>query len=97
MFEKIKRPLAAALLAATMAAGVAGPAMAGTVYFRGKAVNWDHGRHSLVMSYSDVNTSHFEHKATANSTTSGWKRPGVRAYAEQYVGASRATACWDCR
>ena len=92
-----KRPLAAALLTLTLAVGGAGIAYAETVYYKGVAVNWDHGRTWKFWSYSDVNTKDFEHSATANSTTSGWKRPGVRAYAEQYVGTATATAYWDCR
>ncbi|WP_218958196.1 hypothetical protein [Actinomyces trachealis] len=97
MLDKMKKPLASAMLALTLIAGGAGVAHAETVYYKGYAVNWDHGRAWGVWSYSDVNTKHFVHSATANSTTSGWKKPGVRAYAEQFVGSGTATAYWDCR
>lgn len=44
MLDKMKRPLAAALLTLTLAVGGAGIAYAETVYYKGVAVNWDHGR-----------------------------------------------------
>lgn len=73
------------------------PAMAATVYYNGTPVNWDYGRKLAVYSYSDVQTNVYEHSATANSTSSGWKAAGVRAYAQQYVGTDTATAYWNCR
>ncbi|MCD4556655.1 hypothetical protein [Schaalia sp. lx-100] len=97
MFHKVKKTSAAVLLSLIVLTGSIGIAHAEVVYYKGLAVNWDHGRTLLIYSYSDVNTKYFEHAATANSTTSGWKKPGVRAYAKQYIGASPASAYWDCR
>jgi hypothetical protein len=74
------------------------PAMASTVYYKGEAVNWEHGRLLGVYSYSAVQTNSFDHLATANSTTSGWKSPGDVAKAKEFIGATKtATAYWDCR
>ncbi len=73
------------------------PVMASTVYYKGSAVSWDYGRTLAVYSYSDVQTTVYEHSATANTTSSGWKNPGVKAHAQQYVGTKTATAYWNCR
>ncbi|MCR3758699.1 hypothetical protein [Clostridium felsineum] len=76
------------------------PAMAETVYYkndRSKPISWDHGRTLGVFSYSDVNTHYYTHISTANTTSSGWKSPGVQAHAEQFVGTGTATAYWDCK
>lgn len=50
-----------------------------TVYYRGSAVSWDYGRTMAVFSYSDVQSSVYEHSATANTTSSGWKKPGKKS------------------
>lgn len=73
------------------------PAMAATVYYKGTAVSWDHGRKLAVCSYSDVQSTVYEHSATANTTSSGWKKASVKAHAQQFVGAKQATAYWNCR
>lgn len=73
------------------------PAMAATVYYNGSAVSWDYGRKLGVYSYSDVQSTVYEHSATANTTSSGWKNPGVKAHAQQFVGFKTATAYWNCR
>lgn len=73
------------------------PAMAETVYYNGDAVSWDHGRKLAVYSYSAVQTSIYEHSATANTTSSGWIEAGTKAYAQQFVGTKTATAYWNCR
>lgn len=52
------------------------PAMAETVHYNGDAVSLEHGRSLGVYSYSDVQTTVYEHSSTANTTTSGWKSPG---------------------
>ncbi|WP_197672582.1 hypothetical protein [Arcanobacterium phocae] len=95
--EKTKKALATFLVSLIMLAGGAGLANAATVYYRGVAVNWDHGRTWGVYSYSQVQTHHFTHSATANGTWSGWKSPGVTAYASEYVGSGLAQAYWDCK
>lgn len=98
MKKIFKKTAALALVSASLLGGAAGLASAQTVYYKGKAVNWDHGRTWDVYSYSDVGTQHFTHSATANSTFSGWQPPGLRAYASQYVGFSgTATAYWSCK
>lgn len=92
-----KKRIFGIILGLTLLVGSAIPAFAQTVYFRGHAVNWDHGRKWVVYSYSCVQTGVFEHSATANSTFSGWKRPGVEAYAQQFVGNGTARTYWNCR
>lgn len=65
--------------------------------FKGVKISWDHGRRYGVYSYSTVQTGQFEHSATANSTFSGWKKPGIAADAQQFVGSGTASAYWNCR
>ncbi|KRN76016.1 hypothetical protein [Weissella minor] len=65
--------------------------------FKGKRISWSYGRIKGTYSYSAVQTGYFQHAATANQTFSGWKRKGVPAYAQQYVGLRRATAYWACK
>lgn len=99
MKNKIKRKLLTITAMSMMLASAPGivQATSETVYFNGDPVNWDHGRKWGVTSYSEVQTHIYEHSATANSTFSVWKNPGVTAYASQFVGTSRATAYWNCR
>ena len=85
------------LLATMMLMSSAMPAMAKTVYYKGSAVSWDYGRRWGVYSFSSVMSSIYEHHATANTTASGWKRPGILADAQQFVGTRQATAYWNCR
>lgn len=73
------------------------PVCAMTVYYNGTPVSWDYGRKAGVISYSTVMSSVYEHSATANTTFSGWQKPGVEAHAEQFVGTGQATAYWNCR
>jgi hypothetical protein len=93
----VKKITTAALIAVGLVVGGAGAAQAATVYYKGSAVSWDHGRSWGVTSYSDVQSSVYEHHATANTTASGWKKPGVVAKASQFVGTGTATAYWNCR
>lgn len=85
------------VLGITIALGCALPALAKTVYFNGNAVYWDYGRKWVVYSYSEVQTSLYEHSATANSVSSGWEYPGVVAYAEDFIGKNTAYCYWNCR
>ncbi|MDB3086483.1 hypothetical protein C4097_18605 [Clostridioides difficile] len=85
------------LLVLALCSMTAIPAMAETVYYNGNAVNWEHGRKWGVYSFSKVQTSLYEHSATANSTFSGWKDMGYFAYAQEFVGADTAVAYWNCR
>ncbi|ELC8395046.1 hypothetical protein GOD95_02600 [Paeniclostridium sordellii] len=93
----MKKKTLTGLLTLVLCSMTAIPAMAETVYYKGNAVNWEHGRKWAVYSFSEVQTSVYEHSATANSTFSGWKDPGDVAYAQQYVGTSTARAYWNCR
>ncbi len=93
----MKRKVLALVATLTVLATSAVPTMAATVYYNGSAVSWDYGRTLGVFSYSDVQTSLYEHSATANTTFSGWKKPGVKAHAQQFVGTKKATAYWNCR
>ncbi len=93
----MKKKILTGLVALSLCFMTAIPAFADTVNYHGYAINWDHGRKLAVYSYSDVGTHVFTHSATANSTFSGWKKPGVDAYAQQLVGIYDATAYWACR
>ena len=93
----MKRKIATLALTMALAVSAVVPVAAATVYYNGQAVSWDYGRRLGVYSYSTVQTGLFEHSATANTTFSGWKRPGVTAHAEQFVGKNQATAYWNCR
>lgn len=73
------------------------PAMAATVYYNGDAVYWNYGRTGGLWSFSEVQTSIYEHSATANSVSSGWKNPGVVAYAKDFIGTGTAYCYWNCR
>lgn len=97
MLQSLKKPLTVAVLAVTVALSGTAVAFAETVYYKGTAVSWDHGRTWGVWSYSDVNSKYYEHASTANTTFSGWKAAGVNAHAEQFIGTATATAYWDCR
>ncbi|NYS33824.1 hypothetical protein HZZ02_08755 [Streptococcus danieliae] len=70
---------------------------AATVYYKGSAVYWDYGRTAAVYSYSNVQSSVYDHTATANGVSSGWKAPGVLASASAYIGGSTAQCYWNCR
>lgn len=72
-------------------------AMAKTVYYNGDAVYWNYGRSWVIWSFSEVQTSVYEHTATANSVSSGWKAPCVKAYAEDCIGTATAYCYWNCR
>jgi hypothetical protein len=95
--KSLKKTLAVALLSAAFITGGAGVAQAATVYYKGSAIAWDYGRIWGVTSYSDVQSGVYEHSSTANTTFSGWKSPGIKAHAEQFVGINQATAYWNAR
>jgi hypothetical protein len=95
--HKVKRSVADTLLAAAFVMGSSGLAQAATVYYKGSAVAWNYGRSWAVYSQSDVQSNSYEHHSTANTTPSGWKKPGVLASAMQWVGTGAATAYWSCR
>lgn len=97
MRDKILKAVAGASLALASALGIGTAAEAVTVYYKGSAVSWDYGRSWGVNSYSNVQSGVYDHSATANTTFSGWKRPGVLASAVQFVGTGKATAYWNCR
>ena len=93
----VKKGIVALLLAGACVAGTAGIAEAATVYYKGTAISWDHGRVWGVYSQSTVQSGVYDHSATANTTFSGWKKPGVVADAIQFVGTGTATAYWNAR
>lgn len=93
--KKIFAILATGIMLGTLP--VTAYAAAKTVYYKGTAVYWEYGRRWLVYSYSKVQSTVYEHSATANSTSSGWKDPGVLAEASEYVGGGTARAYWNCR
>ena len=92
----MKKKILTGLAAFSLCLMTAIPALADTVYYNGDAVNWDYGTHWAVYSYSDVQTGKYTHSSTANSTFSGWQKPGTLAHAEQFIGLDTATAYWDC-
>ncbi|MBU3093457.1 hypothetical protein KPL35_15445 [Clostridium sp. CF011] len=96
----MKKKILTGLTALSLCLITAIPAMAQTVYYNGDKVNvisWDHGRSAGVSSYSDVQTGKYTHSSTANTTSSGWKSPGTKAHASQFVGTGTATAYWNCK
>lgn len=72
-------------------------ASAATVYYKGSAVYWDYGRTAAVFSYSNVQSTVYEHTATANGVSSGWQDPGVMASATAFIGGGTAQCYWNCR
>ncbi len=94
-FKKIKAGVIASILLFSLGAAI--PAAAETVYYKGTRLSWDHGRDSVVNSYSKLQSSVYEHATTANTKFSGWKSKGQLAEAKQYVGISRAYAYWNAR
>ncbi|MDO4822306.1 MAG: hypothetical protein Q4A03_09805 [Rothia sp. (in: high G+C Gram-positive bacteria)] len=97
MRNKILKAVAGASLVLAAAFGAGTAAEAATVYYKNSAVSWDYGRSLGVNSYSKVQSGTYDHSATANTTFSGWKKPGVLASAVQFVGTQQATAYWNCR
>ncbi|MGN0307010.1 MAG: hypothetical protein ACI4DN_02215 [Lachnospiraceae bacterium] len=93
----MKKKALGIIMALVLVIGSSIPALAATVYYKGDAVYWNYGRKLAVISFSEVQTTIYEHSATANATSSGWKNPGVVAYAEQFVGTGTAVAYWNCR
>lgn len=72
-------------------------ASAATIYYKGSAVYWDYGRTAAVFSYSNVQSTVYEHTATANGVSSGWQSPGVMASATAFIGGGTAQCYWNCR
>ncbi len=97
MKNNLKKAAAAGFVALSMLGVGAGAAHADTVYYKGSAVYWDYGRWLGVWSYSEVQSSEYEHSATANGNSSGWQQPGVKASAKAWIGTNRAEAYWNCR
>ena len=95
--NRIKKGVSAVLLAGALVAGTAGIAQAETVYYKGSAISWDHGRSWGVNSESTVQSGSYDHSTTANTTFSGWAKPGTAAHAIQFVGTGAATAYWNAR
>lgn len=93
MKKKI-RVLALTLALCTMCSVLA---MAKTITYKGKKVYWGYGRMLAIYGYSEVQTKYFTHSATVNGVCSGWKKPGVNAYAEAFVGPKTVHAYWDCK
>ncbi len=73
------------------------PVFAKTVYYNGTKVNWEYGRKWVLWSFSEVQSSVYEHCATANSDCSGWKRATVLASASDCIGNATACCYWNCR
>jgi hypothetical protein len=59
MKKRIKALVVTLVVMFTLA--LAAPAFADTVYYKGTAVSWDYGRTLVVYSYSDVQSSYYEH------------------------------------
>lgn len=97
MNKKLKKAVAVGVMSVSLLGVGTAVAHADTVYYKGSAVSWDHGRWMAAWSYSNVQSSSYEHVSTANQTSSGWQQPGVMAKAKQWVGTGQATAYWNCR
>ncbi|MBR5950105.1 MAG: hypothetical protein IKZ87_01580 [Actinomycetaceae bacterium] len=95
---KMKKAVAAVTAAVMMTFAVPGIANAATVYYKGTAVYWGHGRTiSGLYGYSEVQSSVYQHHATVNGKASGWKNPSTLARAEKYIGKATVGAYWNCR
>jgi hypothetical protein len=97
MTKRIKNLFMVLVVVLTFGAAIPALATSTTVYYNGTPVAWEYGRSILVNSYSKVQSSEYEHLATANTTSSGWQKKTVLASAEQFVGTGTATAYWNCR
>jgi len=93
----IKKGISAVLLAGALVGGTAAVAQAETVYYKGSALSFDHGRSWGVYSESTVQSGVYDHSTTANTTFSGWEKPGTAAHAIEFVGTGQATAYWNAR
>lgn len=97
MMKSLKKTVSVVLLSGALVMGGAGVAQAATVYYKGSAIIWDHGRSWGVYSESTVQSGVYDHSTTANTTFSGWQKRGVAAHAKQFVGTGTATAYWNAR
>ena len=79
MKKSIKKIITTSLLALTLAGAGGSIVSAATVWYEGTAVYWDYGRTAGLWSYSNVQSSVYEHSTTANGAFSGWQPPGVEA------------------
>ncbi len=97
--KNLKKRILATLTAVVIAGTLPITAFAAseTINCKGTSVYWEYGRRWSVYSYSKVQSSVFQHSATANSTFSGWKEPGIVAEASEFVGSGTARAYWNCR
>ncbi|RCW17931.1 hypothetical protein CAC02_00050 [Streptococcus gallolyticus] len=97
MKKNIKKLMSTALITLTLA-GVGGSMVsAATVYYKGSAVYWNYGWTAGLWSYSNVQSSVYEHSSTANGAFSGWQRPGGEARASKFIGTNTARCYWNCR
>ena len=73
-------------------------------YYNGTPVYFEYGRTiAYVYAYSSVQSSYYTHstsikKSNGGVASSGKKAPGVKAYAEAYVGFNTPQCWWtiDC-
>ncbi|MBP3222736.1 MAG: hypothetical protein J6M18_02260 [Actinomycetaceae bacterium] len=94
---KIKKAAVSMLIGAVSVFAVPGIANAQTVYYKGAAVQWDHGRYlKLGKAYSHVYSSVYSHSATVNGNYASAKKQQW-AKASKYVAPwSTAHAYWNC-
>ncbi|MDO4680678.1 MAG: hypothetical protein Q4A55_05445 [Aerococcus sp.] len=95
--KNIKKMVSATLIALTLFGAAETIASAATVYYKDTPVYWEYGRRAGLWSYSDVQSHHYEHSATANGAFSGWKPTGTEAYITKFIGTGTAECYWDCR
>lgn len=92
-----KKIIISLLLALTLVGAGSTVVSAATVYYKGSAVYWSYGRSAGLWSYSNVQSTVYDHSATANGVSSGWKSPGKLASASAYIGNGAAQCYWNCR
>ena len=97
MKKSIKKIITTSLLTLTLAGAGGSIVSAATVWYKGTAVYWDYGRTAGLWSYSNVQSSVYEHSATANGAFSGWESPGVEARVSKFIGTGTAECYWNCR
>lgn len=86
MKKSIKKIITTSLLTLTLAGAGGSIVSAATVWYKSTAVYWNYGRTAGLWSYSNVQSSVYEHSATANGAFSGWQSPGVEAHVSKFIG-----------
>ena len=86
MKKSIKKIITTSLLTLTLTGAGGSIVSAATVWYKGIAIYWNYGRTAGLWSYSNVQSSVYEHSATANGSFSGWQSPGIEEHVSKFIG-----------